>query len=650
MPELDLGFTFENFVVGPANRLASAAARRAAETPGSAYNPLFIYSAPGLGKTHILGAITHQVGEIHPDKKILYQTMEVYLGKLGSALEKGTQNRFPGRYTEFDVLLLDDVQFLTEKPEAQEILLQTLDILTGEGRQVVLGSDRPPIEMEGLDARLRTRFEGGLLVEIGAPEYETQMAIIRKLTEAREQELDPGVADVLGRLGVQNVRELTGALNQVLALQELEERRVSAAEAAAMLKEDDVPDIDGTELGQFLEEISDSVAAEVDFREAPWRKLLREAVEEAEAEEFKADPLRRLLQEESPIDDVGGVVEEFKRTIGRLKGIKEELEKVGNPWPEAAFGVLKDTERLDEAKALLSSARERARAFPEIPEGPDLVDLKGKLPNSVIETADRLVDSGRPEYSPLYVWSPDGDAARVLLQGAGRSVPSSDDGPQVAMISLAGFAEEFNQALAGGVAGAWRERWWSADFLFIHSAQEVALAQRAQDEFVHLLEALQRRKARIMVTADRPPSEVDNIDDRLRTRFEAGLVVEVSVKPSDLPLELLESPEVPDVSPRDSEDIAAQDLEWIRSFTPAAAGASTAGASTAGASTAGASTTGALTARTGSAEKGGGIEAVIAATAVKPDSARPQGMWAPSVENVVWEWPKLEDRIVKDPD
>ena len=634
MPELDQGFTFENFVVGPANRLASAAARRAAETPGSAYNPLFLYSAPGLGKTHILGAITHQVGEIHPEKKILYQTMEMYLGKLGSALEKGTQDRFRGRYTKLDVLLIDDVQFLAEKPEVQEILLQTLDILTGEGRQVVLASDRPPIEMEGLDARLRTRFEGGLLVEIGAPEYETQMAIIRKFTEAREQELDPGVADVVGRLGIQNVRELTGALNQVLALQELEERNVSAAEAATMLKEDDVPDIDGAELGQFLEELSDTVAAEVDAREAPWRKLLREAVEEAEAEEFKADPLRRLLQEDNPMDDVGGVVEEFKRTIGLLKAVKEELEDVGNPWPEAAFGVLKDTERLEEAKALLSSARERARAFPEIPEGPDLVDLKGQLPKSVIETADRLVGSDKPEYSPLYVWSPDGEAARVLLHGAGRSVSSNDDGPQVAMISLSGFAEEFNQALSGGVAGAWRERWWSADFLFVHSVQEVANVQRAQDEFVHLLEAAQRRNARIMVAADRLPSEIDNIDDRLRTRFEAGLVVEVSVKASDLPLELLEFPERPEVSARDEEDIAAQDREWIRSFSPAAVS----------------SGTGATTAGTGLGEKGSAIESVIAAAAVKPDSVRPQGMWAPSAENVVWEWPRLEDRIVKDPD
>jgi chromosomal replication initiator protein len=631
MPELDQGFTFENFVVGPANRLASAAARRAAESPGSAYNPLFLYSAPGLGKTHILGAITHQVAEIHPGEKILYQTTEAYLGKLASAQAKGTQDRFRRSYVKLDVFLIDDVQFLSEQAEAQEILLQTLDTLTGEGRQVVLASDRPPIEIEGLDARLRSRFEGGLLVEIGPPEYETQMAIIRRQAEAREQELDPGVADVVGRLGMKNVRELSGALNRVLALQELEERTVSAAEAAALLKdEEEVPDLDGTELGQFLEEISDTVAAQVDAQEAPWRKLLRETIEEVEAGDFKADPLRRLLQEASPGVDVGGVVEEFKRAIHRLKEIKEELEEVGNPWPEAAFGVLKDPERLEEAKALLSSARERARPFPERPEGPDLTGLKGQLPKTAIEAAEQLVKTDRPEYSPLFVWSPDGEAARVLLQSASRSIPFRDDGSQVALISVVGLAEEFNQALSGGVAGAWRERWWSADLLFVHGAQDVSGTERAQDELFHLLDAVQRRKARVMVAGDRPPSEITNIDDRLRSRFEGGLVLEVPVQASDLPPELLESQEKPRLSARAMEDISAQDREWIRSFSPAVA-AGTGGTAPGGG-------------------RGKGDEAAIAAVTVKPGSLRPQGVWAPTAENVIWEWPRLEDRIVKEPD
>jgi chromosomal replication initiation ATPase DnaA len=628
MPELDQDYTFESFVVGPANRLASAAARRAAETPGSAYNPLFIYSAPGLGKTHILGAISHQVATIHPDKKILYQTLEDYLGDLAKAVRIGTEKRFKGRYTELDVFLLDDVQFIAGEAEAQEMLLKTVDSLTSEGRQVVLSSDRPPTEIKALDPRLRSRFEGGLLVEIAAPEYETQMAIVRRLTEAREQRLDPGVADIIGRSGAENVRELTGALNRILAVQELEDRVVTAAEAAAMLQEEqEVPDLDGTELGQFLEELSDSVAAQVEAQEAPWRSLLRDTIEDAEEEDFKTDSLRRLLQRESPADDVGEVTEIFKRALGELKEIKSELELVGNPWPEAAFGVLKDPERLDEARALLESARERARPFPELPEGPDLEGLKKDLPKAVLDAAGRLVHTLRAEYSPLFAWSPGGEVARTLLTAAARSCP---EGARVALISLAGFAEEFNQALSGAVAGAWRERWWVADFLFLSDVQELSGTERVQDEVVHLLDAVRRRKGRIMVSADRPPAELGTMDDRLRTRLEGGLVLEVPVPAADLRPELLEPDPSADLSARSAEEIAAQDREWIRSFA-----------------TLGATKEGEIL-PAGPTEEG--LETVIAGATVRTGATPPQGVWAPTAENVILDWSNLADRIIEEPD
>jgi chromosomal replication initiation ATPase DnaA len=627
MPELAQEYTFESFVVGPANRLASAAARRAAETPGSAYNPLFIYSGPGLGKTHILGAITHQIATIHPDKKVLYQTLEDYHGELVEALGEKAEKTFRERYTELDVFLLDDVQFLAGEAEAQEILLQTVDSLTSDGGQVVLSSDRPPGEIKGIDPRLRTRFEGGLLVEIGAPEYETQMAIIRRLAEAREQRLDPGVADIIGRSGAENVRELTGALNRVLSLQELEDRVVTAAEAAAMLQEEDLADLDGTELGQFLEELSDTVAAQVDAQETPWRKLLRDTIEEAEGEDFKADSLRRLLQQERPADDVGEATEIFKRTLRELKTIKEELELVGNPWPEAAFGVLKDPERLEEARALLRSARERARPFPDLPEGPDLEGLKKDLPKAVLDAAGRLVHTYRAEYSPLFAWSPGGEAAKTLLKAAARSCP---EGARVALISLAGIAEEFNQALSGAVAGAWRERWWVADFLFLSDVHELSGTERVQDEVVHLLDALRRRKARIMVSADRPPTGLGTMDDRLRTRLEGGLVLEVPVPAADLRPELLEPDSSAEPSARSAEEIAAQDREWIRSFTPLAAGRE----------------------RGAPATEGGkkGLEAVIAAATAKNGAPLPQGVWAPTAENVILDWPNLADRVIEEPD
>ena len=187
MSELDPKFTFDSFVVGPASRLASAAARRAAESPGTSYNPLFLYSEPGLGKTHLLTAIAHKAKAAGSVEKVEYMALEEYLDKLEGTLSAGDGEK--SIYGELDILLLDDVQFLTGQPEAQEMLLKTLDHLTTSGGQIVLASDRPPADINGLDARLLSRFSGGLIVDLGAPEFETRVAIIRKKAQERGQTL-----------------------------------------------------------------------------------------------------------------------------------------------------------------------------------------------------------------------------------------------------------------------------------------------------------------------------------------------------------------------------------------------------------------------------------------------------------------------------
>ncbi|HSG46221.1 MAG TPA: DnaA/Hda family protein, partial [Longimicrobiales bacterium] len=151
MTDLDPKLTFDSFVVGPANRLASAAARRSAESPGTSYNPLFVYSASGLGKSHILNAIAHQSRKAAPDRRVEYMALEGYLEELTTALESGNRDAFREKYGDLDILLLDDVQFLTGQNEAQEMLLRTLDQLSSAGSQIVLASDRPPAEINGLD-------------------------------------------------------------------------------------------------------------------------------------------------------------------------------------------------------------------------------------------------------------------------------------------------------------------------------------------------------------------------------------------------------------------------------------------------------------------------------------------------------------------
>ena len=156
--DLDPRFTFDSFVVGPANRLASAAARRVADAPGTSYNPLFIYSSSGLGKSHILNGIAHYAARVHPGFGVVYVAVESFLEELTEAIRAGTEEELRQRYEELHILLLDDVQFLTGQKEAQEMLLRLLDEMSKSDGQVVLASDRSPSDIDGLDERLVTRF------------------------------------------------------------------------------------------------------------------------------------------------------------------------------------------------------------------------------------------------------------------------------------------------------------------------------------------------------------------------------------------------------------------------------------------------------------------------------------------------------------
>lgn len=617
MTELDPKLTFDAFVVGPANRLASAAARRAAESPGASYNPLFLYSASGLGKSHLLHAIAQGARRSDQDLAVEYQALESYLEELADALESGARDTLRDRYKGLDILLMDDVQFLAGQPEAQEMLLTTLDTLTAAGSQIVLASDRPPAEINGLDARLVSRFSGGLIVDIGAPEYETRVAIIRKKSEKRGHTLQPGVAEALARYPFKNVRELGGALNRILAVQDLEERPVSPEEIPGLMGEDVAPSAEGEDdFGSFLSEVSDTLADTVEAQEEAWRKALREAAEAAERGGFKADRLRALLDHQSEPAGWETEVERFRADVGRLQEIDEELDELDNPWPEAAQGVLHDPDHLEEAEALLASVRERTRPFRVLGPGPDLAALAGKAPQLALKACEQLVEAEKPQYNPLFFWSEDPTGPRALLGAAGRSYAALNPESHTAVVSVSDFAEDFIRALSAGVAGAWRERWWTVDLLLVHDTQALSETERAQDEFFHLFEALKRRGARVMIVADRPPSGIGGIDDRLRSRFEGGLVLEVSgveAPPGAADLTLHE-PGAPGAA------AAPEPAPATEPAAPAPQPAAPAGGEAAGPSTP----------AVGETAEGGG-----------------RG-WVPTREKVVWFWPQMQDRLVED--
>ena len=210
-------YTFSNFIVGSANRLAHAASLSVAERPGHAYNPLFLYGGVGLGKTHLMHAIGNQVIAKFPRKRVVYATSEKFTNEFITSIQQGKIDEFRARYRRIDLLLIDDIQFIADKERTQEEFFHTFNAIHEDGKQIVLSSDRPPKGILTLEERLRSRFEWGLIADLTAPDLETRIAILRAKAEEGAVPITSDVVEFIARKVVSNIRELEGALNRIVA-------------------------------------------------------------------------------------------------------------------------------------------------------------------------------------------------------------------------------------------------------------------------------------------------------------------------------------------------------------------------------------------------------------------------------------------------
>ncbi len=229
-------YTFENFVVGPFNELPHAAALAVSKNPGFVYNPLFVYGGVGLGKTHLLQAIGNEISKNFPEKKVRYISSEKFTSGVIASIREHKMESFKSQYRQFDVLIIDDIQFLAGKEKTQEEFFHIFNALYEKNKQIILSSDRPPKTIPSLTERLRSRFEGGMIADINTPDFETRVAILKAKAQEKRVDFEDEIFHYIANHIDKNIRELEGALSRLIIHQELNNQPPDLETAKSLLK------------------------------------------------------------------------------------------------------------------------------------------------------------------------------------------------------------------------------------------------------------------------------------------------------------------------------------------------------------------------------------------------------------------------------
>ncbi|HEY6947780.1 MAG TPA: DnaA/Hda family protein, partial [Gemmatimonadales bacterium] len=537
-PPLNPYFRFDTMVVGTANRLAVTAARAVAETPGAVYNPLFIYAKPGLGKTHLLMAIGHGAKAIDPAITVEYLTLDHFIEAFHAAIASGQGEAYRKRFADVALLLVDDVQFLSGQRETQAELLRIVDAMQTASRQIVLTSDRPPSEIEALDERLIRRFAGGLVIDISPPDYETKVAILRRKAEERRVTLAPGVLEAVAKLGLDNVRELVGALNRLIAHQaagdEVPAERVEAVlggravaapargtggEPTGAARPAEATAAPADEFGDFLSEISATLHQQIEA----WRGKVAAAILRWEGEGYRTVRLEALLEGELARDPEQAL-REFEADVRTLDALRAEAERAA---PDLAGSpVFRDPANVAAAEELLEQAREGAHPPPAPSPLWRLDAVVETAGNRVaVQAAQAVLAEPGEKYNPLVLVGGSGVGKTHLLHGIGNALAGR--GLRVACLGTEEFRSELIEAIDRDAVAQWRKRYRRADALLLDDVHLVAEKTRSQDELFLLFNHFLEHGRQMVFTSAVALPQLGGVESRLLTRLEGGLVAEL---------------------------------------------------------------------------------------------------------------------------
>jgi chromosomal replication initiator protein len=632
-------YRFDTLVVGAANRLAFTAAKAVAESPGTVYNPLFIYARPGLGKTHLLMGIGHAARAINPRLSVEYLTLDEFVESFHAAVAAGQGEAYRRRFIDVDLLLVDDVQFLTHRREMQAELLRLSDALQTNNKQIVLTSDRPPAEIEALDERLIRRFAGGLVIDIAAPDYETRVAILRRKAEERRASFGEGVLEAVGSLVIDNVRELLGALNRLVAFQAVSDTPLKPEQAKALAggseaKVEQKPTF-SDEFGDFLSELSATVAQQVDS----WRTKVAAAILRWEGEGFSTARLEALLQQEMT-SDPEQALHQFESDVRRLQALHAEASELAPAL--AGSSAFRDPDDIAGAEAVTQRARQGAHPPPAplpIWRLDDLFEAAGN--RMALKAARAIVSEPARRYNPLVIVGASGVGKTHLLHALGNALAQRASGP-VACLSAHEFTGELIEAIDRDAVGAWRARYRAAAAFLLDDVHLIAEKDRTQDELFVLFNFMAESGRQMVFTSAVALSDLKGVEARLRTRLEGGLVVDLPAPEREIRQQVVErslQAKVGAVDPELAGYLGSRSADSVRAVH------------------------GLVQRVLNAAESQGALPStalareVLEGTAPRParrqTAVRSSGVVAPaggarSREKVVWDWPDVGDRIVEE--